>query len=177
MVVIWVAPGLSSSSGGQGGDASTSPPRGSTAVAALSLQQQYEAFWPKVTCGKDRDKRDAQRSRDRCTITDDIDMLCAQWTDVDTMRTPGNRPASEENKKLEEFGGWRNWWYREDSGRHGRFYSYGLTGAGKNKWAIWWEDSTDPVSCYMQGPQGSEGAMLDAFRDNGFLFRDPMPSG
>jgi hypothetical protein len=89
----------------------------------------------------------------------------------------GNRPASEGNDELEEHGGWRNSWYRLDSDRHGRFYSYPRAEGRKIVgWAIWWEDSDDPVSCFLHGPLGSKGALLDAFLERDFLLREPLPA-
>jgi hypothetical protein len=38
----------------------------------------------------------------------------------------------------------RDWWHRQDTDRHGRFYSYPLS---KGRWAIRSEESDDPVSC------------------------------
>jgi hypothetical protein len=169
-VVIWAVPGLSDGSRRQDDAASTPPP--ASAAAALSLPQKYEAFWPGITCTTD-DTTPGQQSRDKCPVTDTIDMFCAQWTDMPTMAKPGNRPASEENDDLERVGGWRDSWHRQDSDRHGHFYSYPLS---KGRWAIWWEDSGEPVSCYMHGPPGSEGALVDAFRRHGFLLREPVPS-
>jgi Protein kinase domain len=173
-VVIWAVPGLSDGSRKQDDAASAQPSASATAV--LSLQEEYEAFWPGVTCGTG-DRNTGQQSRDECPITDTIDMFCVQWVDMPTMTKLGNRPASEENDALEGVGGWRDLWHRQDSDRHGRFYSYPLSKAReRGRWAIWWEDSDDPVSCYMQGPRGSEDALVAAFVKQGFLLREPVPS-
>jgi serine/threonine protein kinase len=172
--LIWAVPGLSDGSRRQGDNPSDPPP--ASTVAQLALPKTYEAFWPGVAC-KTYNKKAGQESRDKCPITDGIDMFCAQWTDVPTMAQPGNRPASLDNDDLERAGGWRNSWHRLDSDRHGNFYSYPLSKARESgRWAIWWEDSHDAVSCYMQGPPGSQGAMVDAFLTHDFLLNEPVPS-
>jgi hypothetical protein len=169
-VLIWIVPSLSDGSG-RPKDLAVAPPPGS-AAAAQSLPEVYEAFWlPEVTCSTDK-TRAGQESMVKCRVADAVKMFCAQWSDRPTMAKRGNRPAREDTDDLERAGGWRNSWYRQDSDRHGSFFSYPLSkDRGRGPWAIWWEDSADPVSCYMQGPVGSEGAMLDAFAKHCFLLR------
>lgn len=170
-VVIWAVPGLS---GGSSSEREPTPPP-TSAAAALSLLEQYEAFWPAVTCAT-YNRKAGQKARDRCEITDSIDMLCAEWSDRTTMAKPGNRPAREDTRGLEEVGGRRNSWYRQDSDLHGNFYSYPVSAKPENEWAIWWEDDKAAISCQMHGPPRSEAALLAEFQKRGFLLRDPMPA-
>ncbi|WP_436535647.1 serine/threonine-protein kinase [Actinoplanes sp. HUAS TT8] len=173
-LVIWAVLGLPDGSEGQPGTASASP---STAVTTpLSLIAEYEAFWPGLRCDPDPLKT-GQQIREKCSLTSSIAMTCVQWTDRATMTRKGNRPASEDNDRLEQFEGWRNSWKRADSGRHGRFYSYPLSeDKHRGRWSIWWEDSDQPISCFLQGPTGSEPTLVDAFQQHGFLFTEPTPS-
>jgi serine/threonine protein kinase len=175
-VMIWAIPGLSD--GSSSPETSTPTPAvASTTVVALSLREQYEAFWPGVNCS-DYGTRTGQVSRDKCPVAGGLVLYCAQWVDTTAMTTSTSNPGRSDDGELERDGGWRHSWSRENSDRQGPFYSYPL-GEGNNRitgWAIWWQDSRDPVSCYLQGPVGSESVLLDRFEERGFRLPEPLPS-
>ncbi|XVV10564.1 serine/threonine-protein kinase [Actinoplanes sp. CA-131856] len=161
-VLIWTVPGLSA-----GSRTPEDPTPPTSAPVALSLPKTYEAFWPGIACQPYAKKGD-KKSMDVCPITTSIKLFCAEWPDPNAMA--GDRPASEASRELENRGGWRDSWHRPDSGLHGRFYSYPRTRTAEGvPWAIWWEDSAEAVACFLQGPPGSEAALVDAFRQRGFL--------
>ncbi|SNY60261.1 serine/threonine-protein kinase [Paractinoplanes atraurantiacus] len=164
-VLVWIVPGLSA--GSRTPEASTPPPTSAAAVA-LSLPETYEAFWRDVDCSP-YSKKNTKQLMDKCPIPgSSMNLFCAQWPDSTTMAK--DRPASEANQDLEDAGGWRDSWYRQDSDLHGRFYSYPRTRTPEGvPWAIWWEDSDKSVACYLQGPPGSEATLVETFRDQGFL--------
>ncbi len=138
----------------------------------------YVSDWSDEKCTVAAPTRDSQVARRKCLVEESgvrSDLYCVQYERSTVMRAtrrPG-LPGSGVPPENVEF---RSTWSRDDDGRNGAFIAYRFVADDhKEKAALWWEDSTDPVACMIHGPKGTRGALLRAFFDHRFRIRGPLP--
>jgi Protein kinase domain len=176
-VLIWAVPRISGDAAARQGAAPTSSPAPSPAspAAPRTLRAEFEAFWPGITCSPEPISV-GMKFKDKCPVAGAavaITMYCVEYEDMSAMTEQG-RPGGERNNIDQENIDWRSEWYRKDSARQGAFAVYRLPDTDKS--AIWWEDDTDPVACFLHGPPESGEDLVSAYQRSKFSLRDPVPS-